>query len=163
MRAPELKSGPVGDWPALNRLLLPLIRFVRQFHKLFQDTAVRRLTIKIGSFPTATASQLGTSDTSPGDVVRFLKSDTDPDWIILTSHLEITTAVSGITVNIGTAADGNTSSTNLFNAQSVASTGVFQGNAGLRFSSPEYITGTASSDPTGLTGNLYLTYANADI
>ena len=165
MKSAVWKVGPIRSLADVARALHRLRQFLVARHRIVDESTTRRHRIQIGSLPLATSSlpALGSSDTGVGDIIRFFKSSADPAWIITDAILEITTAASGVTLDIGTADDDTTNSTNLFSAQSVAATGIFMGSRGVRFSPTQYINGTASANPSGLTGNLYLLYTKAGV
>lgn len=93
------------------------------------------------------------------------------DLIITRLVLDITTPSTGAaTVDAGIAADGETSSDNLIDGQSVAtaakvldnvSDGGTNGKARQKWSASQYLTITASATLAGLVGNAYVEYIRA--
>ncbi|TAK98948.1 MAG: hypothetical protein EPO08_17750 [Rhodospirillaceae bacterium] len=101
-----------------------------------------------------------------GGVVSWQPDNNGIDYIISAVDLDITSAQSGQTVNIGTAANGSTSSANLLDTLSIAATGTFDnttdkgtnGKSRQHLTAGQFITATASGTPASLAGNLYITY-----
>lgn len=101
-----------------------------------------------------------------GGVISWQPDNASIDYIVGQVVLDISAAQTGQTVSVGTAATGATSSANLIDSLSIASTGTFDnitdkgtnGKSRQHLVSGQFVTATASGTPTTLGGNLYITY-----
>jgi hypothetical protein len=146
--------GRLTDFPRVTSAFRRLYTLLWQFQKATEEASIRRLFLTINT-PTTTAV---------GDVLRYLHGQKSGPWILRDTVLEITTAptTGSPNLDIGISADSTTSSATIFSALP-ATVGIHTGIRDVRLSPSQYINATADSDPSGLTGTLYLMYTRAGV
>lgn len=150
--SPPFTAGRISNWDVLNQLWRRLQSFLLQVQKQVENNTSRVFVY-----------ELKAEGTNTGGIVLHRVLDRGPGWIILDCVLEVT-ATAPTVLDLGVTSDPETGDDRLLSAVSISSTGLTASSSTpLRVDPGEYLIATTAASPTGLTGNLYITYTRAGV
>lgn len=123
-------------------------------------------TVTTGAIKTAKVALTATTGTSGGGILAWANPE-GRSIIVTRFMIDITTGSTGAaTGDFGVAANGTTSADTLLDGYNMQTTGVADsienggtnGDAAIKMTSTQYITGTASATVAGLVGSAYIQY-----